>query len=423
MKRIIGALALFLLAAGANAQVAPQVQSIGPNDLFQDIVGGAPMVGNVYASQTLIGNIASTQSGAFYGNALVGGDFGQNLFQRGTSVSFSASATAAYSADRWANWSGTNTPLTLTQQTGATDIVAGTTASFRVNKGSNTGTAAACIAQEVESQNSIPFAGQTAEFSFYGKAGPTFSAALSNVNVYITYGTGTDDGIQKLAYSVNAGGSGSTPWAGGVNAANGVSVVLSSSGFNRYAVAAAIPATATEIGVAICYTPVGTGSATDWYEIALAQLTINPALTSTVATGGTLYANDNRTRAFVRRPTAIETALQQRYFWNLTEPANGYGVAMGVLSTTTNCMVALQLPVTMRAVPTFGSTGTLSTSTWKIQDSTTSTLASTFLGAGAGSTANILNINATLTTASTAGWACQLQGAGGTSSITATAEL
>ena len=298
MKRYLGAFALTLLAAGAFAQVAPQVQSIGSNDLFQDIVGGSPVMGNIYANQALVGNIGYAQGGALLGNALVGGDFGQNLFQRGTSVVLASPAAEAYqSADRWAVWGGTNTPVTTSQQTGSTDVVPGSTASFRVNKASGAGVVPVCIAQEVESVNSTQFAGQTAEFSFSAKAGSTFSAAASNVNVYITYGTSTDEGMQKLAYTVNAGGGGSTAWTGGVNAASGVSAVLNSGGFNRYAVGANIPATATELGVAICYTPVGTGSSTDWFEIANAQLTINPALTSSVVTGGTLYTNDTRTRA------------------------------------------------------------------------------------------------------------------------------
>lgn len=428
MKRFLIALGLSasLVATPLIAQVTiPQVPQINANDLFQDIVGGVPTPNSQYASVPLVGNLAFTQYGAAVGNALVGGDFGTNLFQRGTSVVLASPAAEAYeSADRWAVWGGTNTPVTTSQQTGSTDIVANSTASFRVNKASGAGVVPVCIAQEVESANSTQFQGQTAEFSFYAKAGSTFSAANSALNAYITYGTGTDDGMQKLAYTVNAGGGGSTAWAGGANAA-AVTATLSSGGFNRYTVTANIPATATEIGVTLCYTPVGTGTSTDWFEIALAQLDINPAFTSRTVTGGSIFTNDVRAKAFMARPQAIETALQQRYFYNLAEPAAGVVVATGVLTSTTQCSLGIPLPVPMRAVPTLGTTGTLSTSTWQIQETTTSTLASSsFIAAlTAASTTTVMGWNAKLTTASTAGWACQLQGAGGTSSLTASAEL
>jgi hypothetical protein len=46
-----------------HAQISvPQVQSIGANDLFQDIVGGQPSAQSQYAPAQLLGNYSQTLS-------------------------------------------------------------------------------------------------------------------------------------------------------------------------------------------------------------------------------------------------------------------------------------------------------------------------------------------------------------------------
>ena len=80
--RILG-LALAALFGMATAQAAPpQVTVINPGDLFQDIVNGAPQVGNVYAPALLLGGYVNSLPTT--GNALIGGDATTNLFQRAT---------------------------------------------------------------------------------------------------------------------------------------------------------------------------------------------------------------------------------------------------------------------------------------------------------------------------------------------------
>lgn len=434
-SRVLAAAAAAVIGTAAGAAFAqfviPQVQSIGANDLFQDIVNGAPTQPNYYASQALLANNSFVQAGGLYGNALIGGDFGQNLFQRGTSNTFSASTTVAYtSADRWANVSGTGVPLTLSQQTGSTDIVPGTTASYRVNKGSGTGTAQACVLQDLESINSAPFAGQTAEFSFYAKAGSTYSAANSALNVYITYGTGTDQSSNYQAYTVTAGNAGATGWTGGVNAANGTAVTLSSGGFNRYAVAAAIPSTATQIGVALCYTPVGTGTATDWFEFAQVQLDINPALTSAVASGAVALTNDTRIKAFARRTQALEQMLQQRYTYIINEPpASTNLISPGYASSATNCYVTIPLPVPMRAAPGAAASSVSGTTISTVTSGTTWKAVAAAVAANVSAisvyTGNS-NVTANLgvtTSGATTGQFCMLQGLGGGASIIFASEM
>jgi hypothetical protein len=427
LRYLLAGVAAATFAASVVAQVpyVPQVVQIGPTDLFQDVVGGAPQAQNFYATAAQMGTYGQTLDGGNYDNAIIGGDFSTNLFQRGTSVG-SITTTATYTADRWIAWSGAATTLTVTQQTGATDIPVGYNASLRVNKGSGAGVVQSCIAQEVETTASLRFQGKTAELDFLAKAGSGFSAVNSNLQVSIVYGTGTDEGTSKLAFAFNGGGGGSSTWTGQTSAASNLLVPINTA-WNRYTIAAAIPSAATEVAAIICYTPVGTGTANDWFEFTGVQLTPNQALTPLVGTTGVvLSANDLRAKSFTRRLQQMETALQQRYFLSFTEPATGVTVGQGVLTSTTTCNAIIPFPVTMRAAPVTGGvtfTGTaLSSSTWRIQDSTTSTLATTFLVFSTASPNN-LALTATLTTASTAGWGCQLQGVAGGSIINVSSEL
>jgi hypothetical protein len=370
---LLGAAATLGLIAAAIAQTtngplvpnAPTVSSIGPNDAFQDVVGGFPQAQSYYATASQMGVYGSTLAGGNYDNALIGGDFSTNLFQRGTSVSLTgATYYVAYGADRWFSWGGTSTPATMTQQTGAGDYPVGSNASYRINKGSLTGVLQICTSQIIESGNAARFQGQTAEFTFDAKAGPTFSAASGNLAVYVSYGTVADENATTyagsatyMAYGLNAlGGSGTTAWTGQVNlGGTGGFLIPITTNWARYGVAVPIPTTALEISVSICYTPVGTGTSTDWFEFAKAQFTNNPAVTAFAGTSGAIYnVNDQRMKAFARRPAAIETLLQQRYTYSIKDSAGAtyvYGVGQS-FDTTSNAHFVVPFPVTMRIKPT-----------------------------------------------------------------------
>lgn len=433
MKKKLLALAasalLTLGSAGLMAQtiLVPTVQNIGPNDLFQDVVGGYPTAQNFYATSAQIGTYGLTLPGAIDGNALIGGDFSSNLFAY-TTTPAAVNGTSTYIANRWFAWGGGTSTLTATQQTGAADIPAGSSASLRVNRAGN-GLNQVCVGQVVESINARPFQGRTAEFSFQAKAGSTFSAASANLAVYILTGTGADEGSQRAANNINSQGGGGQVWTGGtlLGSAAGYLVPISTGGFNRVSVAAPIAATVNEIAVAICYTPVGNGASTDWFEFTQAQIVANSALTPAVGTAGiALSLNDSRAKTYQFRSAQTEVALQQRYFYSITEPSAGVmiGMGAGAASSTTTCDMTLAFPVTMRITPLFTTTGTaLSTATFRIQDSTTSTLATPFLATLVAHTPYAASLRATLTTATTAGFACVLQGAAGGAILNFSAEL
>ncbi len=313
--------------------------------------------------------------------------------------------------------------MSVAQDTTAAEIPAGTTMAAKVAR-TGAGVVQTCVAQEVESSSAIGFAGQTAELAFNAYSGAGFSSTGSLLQVYVITGTGTDEGAQKLAWGLNAGGGGSTAWTGQASTLAGT-VSIGQATMGRYVAVATIPAATTEVAVAICWKPVGASPSNDYVALSKVQLDKNPAL---AAYAGTVQsATVVPASAFEVRPQAIETALQQRYFWALTEPAASIAVApSGQGASTTTCTFSIPLPQTMRAAPTYASAGSaLSTSTWTVTHVVTNTaLGTPYLAATTGgSTVNELNLTATVASGLTAGQTCTLTGAGGTNSIQASSEL
>jgi hypothetical protein len=354
MKRLLSLAAAAAIIIGGTVAIAapPQVNVVGPTDLFQDIVGGNPQVGNVYASALqLAGFEASLPS---RGNVLIGGDATTNLWQRATTGA-SVTTTITYGGpDRWAYWSGTGTAMTVSRDSTAADIGPGYQYAFKMARTSGqTGVVQMCMVQEVESVNSYQFQGATAELDFHAVAGANFSAASSNMTAYIVTGTGTDEGISKLAFQFNGGGGGSSTWAGQANAT--AAVIPISTVNNRYAAVATIPATATEIAVILCDTPVGTAGTNDYIAFSGIQLVRNPALASSVSTtaGYNCSAGVIICTGFDRRNQGIESALQYRYYYQITESATAAVVEGSCVSSTTsisNCFV--KFPQALRVAPT-----------------------------------------------------------------------
>lgn len=426
MKKLLaGGLAALVTVGGAYAQTVPQVQGIGSTDLFQDIVGGAPQSGNFYASAPLLGNYSLTLGGNNFDNVLIGGDATTNLFQRATTGS-SVTTTVTYGGpDRWAYWSGASTAITLSRDSTAADLSPSFQYAFKLARTSGqTGVVQVCMAQEVESSNSFQMANQAVELTWHVTAGANFSG--TGVTGYIISGTSTDEGMQKLAWGLNAGGGGSTAWTGQANAA-AQTITLAAGNTARMGVAGIIPTAAQEVGVAICWTPVGTAGTNDYLAISGIQLDRNSALTAAanVTNGVALLPGDARLKSYARRPYALEVELQQRYYYRLTETAAIFPVApcAAVDTTHTNCFVSF--PVTMRTAPTIalanGFASPTTTSQATLGACTTLTAATT-VASTVGSTNGIL-VNCAATTIPAAGVASFLYSNNGTGTISANSEL
>ena len=435
-------LALAQANAGGNLvpNAGPLVTTIGVNDVFKDVVNGFPQAQDYYVSAaTLAGFVGNGGAGT---NFLIGGKADQNLWQRNTTGS-SVTTTLTYGGpDRWAYWSGTSTAMTVSKVSTAAALPTGSANVFRMQRtASQTGVVQMCMAQEITSKNSYYLQGHTVLLDFNVYTGANFSG--TGMTAYVSYGTGTDEGLagtSSYAYGLNAGGGGSGSWTGQANATAAVIPLGAVSTAYRVAAVASIPTTATEVAVALCYTPTGTASTTDalyFDNIELRKADVLAGFVNTTA--GYVLSNNVLTAtingvvtnatipAFSLRPYEEEQRNQLAYFWQITEPAASKAVGNGNYQTNTICDVQIPLPVPMRVAPTLTIGGTAeSNTTWAVMIASTTpvALASTYLiqDAVIGNTTNMIAVQAT-TAAKTAGQGCTLVGAGGGANIQASAEL
>lgn len=367
------------------------------------------------------------------GNAIIGGDATTNLWQRGTSGASETTTYAYGGPDRWFYWSGTNTAMTVSRDSTAADVPAGYEYAFKMARtNAQTGTVQMCMAQEIESVNSYQFAGATAELDFHAATGANFSPSSLDMTAYVIYGTGTDEGAQKLAYGLNAGGGGSVGWTGQANATAAVINLGATSNLARYAAFASIPATATEMGVALCYTPSGTAGANDYVAFSGIQLTRNASSNLVSATAG--YACETGTSStsstagctgYERRFAAFEARLQYRYYYQLAEGAAAKTEAMCRSRSTTSASCQLLFPEPMRVAPTMTYTAGFAVETTALGGTlgACSNLATDVQVSTNGPNVNNVQVECTATTVPAAGDADTLYDDGNSGLIKASAEL
>ena len=193
-------------------------------------------------------------------NVILNSNF--SVWQRGTSISLAASTAWAngYTADRWNLVTNANQACTVARQpTGDTTNLPFIQYCARVQRNSGqTGTTALNFVQALETINSVPFAGKTVSVSFYARKGSNYSAT-SNVLAYsLVSGTGTDQ--QPASYTGSA-----TPIS--------QNATLTAT-WQRFSYSAAVASTATELYIQFGFTPTGTASTNDYFEITGVQLEI-----------------------------------------------------------------------------------------------------------------------------------------------------
>ena len=197
---------------------------------------------------------------------------------------------------------------------------------------------------------------------------------------------------------------------------NAPNLTLSATAWARYSTGLLpVPNNAAELAVAVCFTPTVavSGGSTDGLAVDWAQLeAIGPN-----GTGPTQYES---------KDSLLELLTAQRYAYQINEPASSKIVSQGgAYETATICDVVIKLPVSMRVAPTLTLTGGSAT-TWAVMSKSTTpvVLASTWLiqDAVIGNTVDSIALQAT-TASTTAGFACELVGAGGGASIFAGADF
>ena len=326
----------------------------------------------------------------------------------GTITGGTTSITALqFAADRW--FIDTNVGSGAGQAaviTASPAPPAGFTQSFKLWRNSGALTQPVCTIQAIETVRATQLAGKYVVLSAYVDALAGLTATGGLVNAYVITGTGTDQGIATLTASPAI-----TPAWTGIAASNaaGSSTAISPAGqwaattsWNRFnTVPVLIPTTATEVGVEICFTPVGSSSgATD--GIALTGVQLEPVLYSVAA------AAPPGASTFEFRTYQDELLKAQRFFWQLNEPASGAGApGFGQATGATAGALTVNLPTQFRgttpvvAIPTTG--------TFKVNIAGTPT---TWVTPTAG-TCGLLACTITIGNTNTAGQALQWTGGGG----------
>ena len=288
-----GAQTAFAFSAGASITVVPTV-------------GSVVALAQGYSPQSQAGK-----------NAIING--GMDIWQRGTSFASVASATT-YCLDRWCyNTAATAGTFTLSQVASG---IAGYQYALRVQRTSGSAVVSPItVATSLETMNSVPLAGQPVTLSVELQAGANFSAA--NLSVALDAGTGTDQNVL-------------TPYTGATTALSGSPAPSTTA--QRFSFTGTVPATATELGMTVTYTPIGTAGTDDYFDITGVQLELGSVATPFSRSGGSIGG---------------ELALCQRYYWQTAYNA-AYGdtpLGSGFAYSTTAVDLIIPFPVPMRAQP------------------------------------------------------------------------
>lgn len=250
-----------------------------------------------------------------------------NVWQRGTSVSLAASTTytSGYHADRWQSGTSANQACTVSRQaTGDTTNLPSIQYAMRFQRNSGqTGTAAIYVAQSMETANTIPFVGKTVTFSFYARAGANYSPTSSVLGYALSQGTSTDGNV--------IGG-----YLGQSNVVSGNATLTTT--WQRFQATASVATNTTSMGIFFTYTPTGTASTNDYFEVTGVQIDCS-SVALPFRTAGTTYQQ--------------ELAACQRYYYRITNPTTSYyRFSLGQATGTTTAQIVTQFPVTLRTSPT-----------------------------------------------------------------------
>jgi len=255
--------------------------------------------------------------GAGHRNVLVNPQM--EVWQAGTSLAITSSATPQYLADQWCHRRNGATGATVSRQT---STATGQLYGLRVQRDSgNSNTTAIETMQPLETVESIKLAGQTCQLKLNLKAGANFSATSSLVTVKVTYGTGTDQAAPASG------------WTGTTDALSTTQAITTTATDYTFD-SISIPTSATQVQVYVSFTPVGTASTNDWVEIAGAQLTAG------------------KMAAWERLPYAMQLERCQRFYCQWGPYGTSTQFALTVAGGTTIAYCNIPLPVEMRIVPT-----------------------------------------------------------------------
>jgi hypothetical protein len=285
---------------------------------------------------TLVANSASATGVAWatpvasLANPVING--GMDIWARGvTGTANSLVSGGGYNADRWQNYAGSNSITVARYATGDTTNLPNIQYCARVQRNSGqTGGGQIYMVQNLETVNSIPFAGKAITFSFYARAGALYSSASNTLNAEIDTGTGTDQNI----------------FGGFTGVATPLSkTVTLTTNWQRFVLTGTISPIATQMAINLNYSPTNTAGATDYFEVTGVQIDLGTYTATTAPafrrSGGTLQG---------------ELAACQRYAW--VADLSAVSLVSGAGFTTSSAAFTIPFPVPMRTAPSATSSGT-----------------------------------------------------------------
>jgi hypothetical protein len=264
------------------------------------------------------------------------------IWQRGTaSTAIGTTGTPFFLADRWqAVRGGFAAGGSVSRQvTNDTTNLPFIQYCMRVQRDNlNASTASLVAGQNLESVNSIPFAGKTVTLSYYARAGANYSPTSSILRTYLITGTGTDQNAITGSFT------------GSVNAINNQPATLTTS-WQRFTFTATLASSITQINLQLIANVTGVAGANDFFEYTGVQIDIGSVALPFRTYAGTIQG---------------ELAACQRYYYRSTSSAGSQtstGIS-GITNSTTNLVGYFNPPVSMRVTPTavdFSSIGTQTT--------------------------------------------------------------
>lgn len=242
------------------------------------------------------------------------------IAQRGTTYALTTSA-AFGSLDRWS-------ATMVTSAAGIFNQVAAPAQSGFANTcklGRTAGSSLAgqiSIGQACETTMSVRAASKTVILSFYAYAGANYSSSGNVLGAIVRTGTGTNQSTATLIAGT---------WTGTSNVISQTPALTTT--LTRYEYTGSVPATATQIGVMLFYTPTGTAGADDNVYITGVQLEV-------AQTGQTSASSLEQ----LDYTTDLNSCL--RFYQRVNFTVVGYSSAGGSI------LAGGTLPVQMRIVPT-----------------------------------------------------------------------
>jgi hypothetical protein len=261
-------------------------------------------------------------------NRIING--GMDIWQRGTSI---AGTTTSFSADRWQSYRSVAGSTFSRQTVSDTTNLPNIQYCLRVQRDSgNTSTTTLNIAQNAETVNSIPLAGQKIAVSFYARKGANFSAAASNIQFVFRTGTGTDQN------GLTAG------FTGQVDLISQSTILTTT--WQRFTYTATVASNVSQFAIIMNYTPVGTAGAADFFEVTGVQVELGSVATSFSRAGGNIQGELANCQRY----------YQKSYSQGTTVPTNSVaGSEFHQGYTTLNQFFSCgqtRFPVIMRIAPT-----------------------------------------------------------------------